>query len=127
MSPRRAGASAATAGSPSSSTAAPSGSVDTPSPAWTARCRSERGGGVAMAKFQRNEIISLIGPTPRYDLGESVGPDLSLREVLGSSAQESFDDMALGYGSAQGDPRLRGLIADAHRVSADAHLVSADD
>src|SRR5215510_2277883 len=124
MSPLRAAASAATAGSPSSSTAAPSGSEDMPSPAWTARCRSERGGGVAMAKFPRNDIISLIGPTPRYDLGESVGPDLSLSEVLASSAQGSFDDMALGYGSAQGDPRLRGLIADAHGVNANDVVVT---
>ena len=77
-----------------------------------------------MAKFPHNDIISLIGPTPRYDLGESVGPDLSLSEVLGSSAQGSFDDMALGYGSAQGDPRLRGLIADAHGVNADDVVVT---
>ena len=77
-----------------------------------------------MAKFPRNDIISLIGPTPRYDLGESVGPDLSLSEVLASSPKGSFDDMALGYGSAQGDPRLRGLIADAHGASADDVVVT---
>jgi hypothetical protein len=28
-----------------------------------------------MARFPTNEIISLIGETPRYDLGESVGSD----------------------------------------------------
>ena len=77
-----------------------------------------------MAKFPRNDIISLIGPTPRYDLGESVGPDLSLSDVLGSPPQGSFDDMALGYSSAQGDPRVRGLIANAHGVSADDVVVT---
>ena len=77
-----------------------------------------------MAKFPRNDIISLIGPTPRYDLGESIGPDLSMSELFGSSPQKSFDDMRLGYGSAQGDPRLRELIADAHGASADDVVVT---
>jgi aspartate/methionine/tyrosine aminotransferase len=71
-----------------------------------------------VARFPRNDIISLIGPMPRYDLGESVGPDLSLSEVLGSSPQASFGDTVLGYGTAQGDPRLRALIADAYGASA---------
>jgi aspartate/methionine/tyrosine aminotransferase len=75
-----------------------------------------------VARFPRNDIISLIGPMPRYDLGESVGPDLSLSEVLGSSPQASFSDTVLGYGTAQGDPRLRALIADAYGASAD-HVV----
>ena len=77
-----------------------------------------------MGKFSSNEIISLIGPTPRYDLGESVGPDLSLNDVLGSDPEASLGDLALGYGTAQGDPRLRALIADAHGVSADDVVVT---
>jgi len=77
-----------------------------------------------LAKFPRNDIISLIGPTPRYDLGESVGPDLALSDVLGSDSQASFGDVALGYGTAQGDPRLRALIADAHGASADDVVVT---
>src|SRR5262245_65840044 len=32
--------------------------------------------------------------------------------------------MALGYGTAQGDPRLRALIADAHGVSADDVVIT---
>src|SRR5712692_809181 len=72
-----------------------------------------------MARFPRNEIISLIGEAPRYDLGESVGPDLRLNDLLDPSAQPSLGDMALGYGTAQGDPRLRALIADAHGVGPD--------
>src|SRR5206468_4559307 len=69
-------------------------------------------------------IISLIGPTPRYDLGESVGPDLSLSDVVGSALPASFGDIGLGYGTAQGDPRLRALIAHAHGVSADDVVVT---
>ena len=77
-----------------------------------------------MARFAKNDIISLIGETPRYDLGESVGPDLRLNDVLDPSAQPSFGEMALGYGTAQGDPRLRTLIADAHGVRADDVVVT---
>ena len=29
-----------------------------------------------MARFPKNEIICLIGEMPRYDLGESTGPEL---------------------------------------------------
>jgi serpin B len=35
-----------------------------------------------MARFPQNDIISLIGEIPRYDLGESIGPDLRLSDVL---------------------------------------------
>src|SRR6266404_473800 len=77
-----------------------------------------------MARFPKNDIISLIGEMPRYDLGESVGPDLRLGDVLDPSAQPSFGEMALGYGTAQGDPRLRTLIADAHGVGTDDVVVT---
>jgi len=77
-----------------------------------------------MARFPKNDIISLIGEMPRYDLGESVGPDLRLGDVLDPSAQPNFGEMALGYGTAQGDPRLRTLIADAHGVSTDDVVVT---
>src|SRR5262245_43380607 len=125
MSPLRAAASAVTAGSPCSSTAARSGSAATPSRAWRVRCRSdEREGGLEMTRFPTNDIISLISQKPLYDLGESIGPDLSLDAVLDSSARPSFGSMALGYGTAQGDPRLRALIADPHGVSADDVVVT---
>src|SRR5260370_7442683 len=77
-----------------------------------------------MARFPKNDIISLIGETPRYDLGESVGPDLRLSDVLDPSGQPTFGEMALGYGTAQGDPRLRTLIDDAHGVSTDDVVVT---
>jgi aspartate/methionine/tyrosine aminotransferase len=77
-----------------------------------------------MARFPKNDIISLIGETSRYDLGESVGPDLRLGDVLDPSAQPKFGEVALAYGTAQGDPRLRTLIANAHGVSADDVVVT---
>lgn len=72
-----------------------------------------------MAKFPKNDIISLIGETPRYDLGESVGPDLRVGELLDASAQQELSDIALSYGTAAGDPRLRKVLAELHGVSAD--------
>jgi aspartate/methionine/tyrosine aminotransferase len=77
-----------------------------------------------VARFPKNDIISLIGEMPRYDLGESVGPDLRLDDVLDPRAQPDFGGMALGYGTAQGDPRLRTLIAHAHGVTADDVVVT---
>jgi len=38
-----------------------------------------------MTRFPGNDIISLVGEAPRYDLGESVGPDLRLAELLDAS------------------------------------------
>jgi aspartate/methionine/tyrosine aminotransferase len=72
-----------------------------------------------MAKFPTNDIMTLVGPAPRYDLAESIGPNLHLRDVLGS------DDIPLGYGSAAGDPRLRDAIARRHLVDPDAVVVTA--
>ncbi len=58
-----------------------------------------------MARFPKNEIISLIGEMPRYDLGESTGPDLRVGGLLDASAQQELIDIALSYGTAAGDPR----------------------
>ena len=35
-----------------------------------------------MRQFARNDIISLVGSPPRYDLAESVGPDLHFGDLL---------------------------------------------
>src|SRR5215470_10137938 len=77
-----------------------------------------------MARFARNDIVSLVGASPRYDLGESVGPDLRLGDVLEPARSGDLGDLALGYGSAEGDPRLRALIGDAHGVSGDDVVVT---
>ena len=64
-----------------------------------------------MARFPENDIISLIGPTPRYDLGESTGPDLRLAELLDGA---EIGDLPIGYGTAAGNPTLRAAIARAN-------------
>jgi aspartate/methionine/tyrosine aminotransferase len=80
------------------------------------------GGG--MTYFPASDIISLIGEAPRYDLGESVGPDVRIADLFDASGQTSLGDMRLGYGTAEGDPRLRKAIADLHGVGPDDVVVT---
>src|SRR5258708_40244708 len=77
-----------------------------------------------MEKFPANDIMSLVGETPRYDLAESVGPDLRLSDLLDASRQASLGEMPLGYRTAEGDPRLRKMIADSHAVGPDEVVVT---
>jgi aspartate/methionine/tyrosine aminotransferase len=75
-----------------------------------------------MQRFPENDIISLVGAPPRYDLGESTGPDLRLADLLDVDA---LGGLPLGYGSAAGDPALRAAIAAAHGASPDDVVVTA--
>jgi aspartate/methionine/tyrosine aminotransferase len=83
-----------------------------------------------MARFPRNDIMSLIGASPRYELAESYGPDLRLGDLFGdgdhsgASGQPGFGDIALGYGTAEGDPSLRRVIAEMHGVGPDEVVVT---
>lgn len=77
-----------------------------------------------MMRFPKNDIISLVGEAPRYDLGESIGPDIRLAELLDASGQASLGEMPLGYATAAGDPRLRKAIADAHAVNSNDVVVT---
>src|SRR5205823_3425558 len=90
-------------------------------PSWAS---ANRNMGVRMTRFPSNDIISLVGTTPRYDLGESVGPDLRLSELVDASGHASLDEMPLGYGTAEGDPRLRKAIAELHHVDPDDVVVT---
>jgi aspartate/methionine/tyrosine aminotransferase len=74
-----------------------------------------------MPRFARNDIISLTGPAPRFDLAESVGPDLRLGELLGA---DRADELRLGYAAAAGDAALRAAIARQHGVEADDVVVT---
>jgi aspartate/methionine/tyrosine aminotransferase len=75
-----------------------------------------------MNRFPENDIISLVGAPPRYELGESTGPDLGLPDLLDADA---LDALALGYGTAAGDPELRAAIAAAHGVDPDDVVITA--
>ena len=56
-----------------------------------------------MARFPRNEIISMVGEAPRFDLAESLCPNQHVGELLNAYLAE----LPLGYGSASGDVELR--------------------
>jgi aspartate/methionine/tyrosine aminotransferase len=72
-------------------------------------------------RFPANEIISLVGAAPRYDLAESVGPDLMLGEIVDAAG---LSGMPLAYGTAAGDPKLRRMIAQAHGLTADDVVIT---
>ena len=77
-----------------------------------------------MTRFPPNDIISLVSTTPRYDLAESVGPDIRLGELLEPAQRAHLLDLPLGYGTPAGDPRLRQLIADLHEVGPDDVVIT---
>ena len=77
-----------------------------------------------MARFSRNDILSLTSETPRYDLAESIGPDLHVRDLLDASDGDGLGHIALSYGTAQGEPRLRGLLAERHGATADDVVIT---
>ena len=80
-------------------------------------------------RFPRNDIMSLTAGTPRYDLAESIGPDLLLRELLnpaedGDTESGGMADLALSYGTTAGDPALRQALAESHGVDADDVVIT---
>jgi aspartate/methionine/tyrosine aminotransferase len=78
----------------------------------------------SMTHFPANDIISLVKEAPRYDLGESVGQDVSIAELLDASGATGLGDTRLGYGTAEGDANLRKAIADLHGVNPDDVVVT---
>lgn len=74
-------------------------------------------------RFTRNDIMSLTESAPLYDLAESVGPDLHVRDLLDGGDFGSLADLPLGYGPAGGRADLRKAIADAHGVTPDDVVV----
>ncbi len=74
-----------------------------------------------MRQFPDTPITALIDDAPRYNLGESMGRDLTVAELRpGDLARVS-----LGYGRSSGDPALRMLIAARLGVPAEQILVTS--
>ncbi|MBB5981334.1 pyridoxal phosphate-dependent aminotransferase [Kribbella solani] len=73
-----------------------------------------------MPTFPRHQIMSLTAEHVQHDLGESYGPDLRLADLL----TPELADLELGYGTADGDARLRTAIADRHGVRPDQVVVT---
>lgn len=68
-------------------------------------------------RFPKSGILSLTSEPVRYDLAESVGPDLNLGSLMGEDLD--LNDLALSYGTAPGNGLLRQMIAARHDVPAD--------
>jgi aspartate/methionine/tyrosine aminotransferase len=77
-----------------------------------------------MSRFTHNEIMSLVGDNPRFDLGGSYGPNLLLDELLDNGTIAELGRTALGYRSAQGDAELREMIARINGVTADDVVIT---
>ncbi len=67
-----------------------------------------------MRQFPASPITALIDDKPRYNLGESVAPDLTVADLL---AAEDLAGVKLGYGTSAGDPELRALVARRHGIA----------
>src|SRR3954469_9518478 len=71
------------------------------------------------SRFPHNDIMSLTSQPVRYDLAESVGPDLQLGQLFATGFGAELKDLALAYRPTDGDAALRQLIGARHGVSAD--------
>jgi aspartate/methionine/tyrosine aminotransferase len=78
-----------------------------------------------MRQFPASPISALIDSEPLYNLGESLGPDLTVASLLGSSGLARLGQVNLGYGSSAGDPVLRALVAARHGIPDSQVLITA--
>jgi aspartate/methionine/tyrosine aminotransferase len=70
-------------------------------------------------RFPNHSMMTLTAEKVRYDLAESVGPDLRLSDVYTQSELTELASLSLEYRSAQGSTDLRGVIARQHNVRTD--------
>jgi hypothetical protein len=74
-----------------------------------------------MRQFPDTPITALIDSTPRYNLGESMGRDLTVAEL----GPGDLASVSLGYGTSPGDPALRMLVAARLGVPGDHILITS--
>ncbi|HEX8807019.1 MAG TPA: pyridoxal phosphate-dependent aminotransferase [Candidatus Aquilonibacter sp.] len=77
-----------------------------------------------MLRFAPNEIMSLIGERPRFDLAESYGPNLHVDELLDAQTRDAVGKLALDYRTAPGDLGLRTAISRMDGVDADDVVIT---
>jgi aspartate/methionine/tyrosine aminotransferase len=78
-----------------------------------------------MRQFPASPITALVDESPRYNLGESFGPHLSVADVLDPGDLAQLARLSLGYGTSAGDAALRAQIAGRHGVAEDQVLITA--
>jgi aspartate/methionine/tyrosine aminotransferase len=78
-----------------------------------------------MIRSHEASFLSFLRDVPRFDLAGNVGPDLRVRDLLNAAGLVFLGELALSYGTAEGDARLRKAIADCHGASPDEVVVTA--
>ena len=77
-----------------------------------------------MRQFPASPITALIDEKPRYNLGESVAPDLTVADLLAPAGLADLAGVSLGYGTSAGSPELRALVAGRHGVTDSQVLIT---
>ncbi len=78
-----------------------------------------------MRRFPASPITALLDSKPHYNLGESMGRDLTVTELLGPDDMATLASVSLGYGTSAGDPELRAQVAARHRIPDDQVLITS--
>jgi aspartate/methionine/tyrosine aminotransferase len=78
-----------------------------------------------MRQFPASPITALLDEEPLYNLGESMGRDLTVAELLGPGGLAGVAGVSLGYGTPAGDPALRALVAARHGIPDGQVLITA--
>lgn len=78
-----------------------------------------------MQRFPQNDIISLTGALPRYNLAESYGPNLTVGDIVDEEDWRDLRSVELGYGTVAGNPELRAEIARPRGLSADDVIIAS--
>jgi aspartate/methionine/tyrosine aminotransferase len=78
-----------------------------------------------MREFPASPITAVIDEKPQYNLAESVGPDLTVADVLDPEALAGLGGVSLGYGPSAGQDRLRSLVAARHGIPAGQVLITS--
>src|ERR1051326_7805072 len=79
----------------------------------------------AMRQFPASAITALIDESPDVNLSESIGPDLSVADVLGQDGLAALAGVSLGYGTSAGHADLRALIAGRLGVPSEQVLLTS--
>jgi aspartate/methionine/tyrosine aminotransferase len=78
-----------------------------------------------MREFPASPITAVIDEKPMYNLGESVGPDITVADVLDPETLAELGRVALGYGPSAGQDGLRSLVAARHGIPAGQVLITS--
>ncbi len=78
-----------------------------------------------MRQFPASPITALIDESPDVNLSESIGPDLSVADILGPAEFAALAGVSLGYGTSAGHQDLRALVAGRVGVPSEQVLLTS--